>query len=79
MAAQDEIVAYLDELLDSASFEDYGPNGLQVPGAQEVTLVVTGVSAHRELFERAREAGPRWCSATTACSGTPSRGMSRRR
>jgi dinuclear metal center YbgI/SA1388 family protein len=57
MAARDEIVAYLDELLDSASFEDYGPNGLQVPGADEVQLVVTGVSAHRELFERAREAG----------------------
>jgi dinuclear metal center YbgI/SA1388 family protein len=57
MAARDEIVAYLDELLDSASFEDYGPNGLQVPGAEEVNLVVTGVSAHRELFERAREAG----------------------
>jgi dinuclear metal center YbgI/SA1388 family protein len=57
MAARDEIVAYLDELLDSESFEDYGPNGLQVPGAEEVNLVVTGVSAHRELFERAREAG----------------------
>src|SRR5919198_2185767 len=57
MAARDEIVAYLDELLDSASFEDYGPNGLQVPGAEEVSLVVTGVSAHRELFERARETG----------------------
>ena len=36
---------------------DYGPNGLQVPGAEEVTLVATGVSAHRELFERAAEAG----------------------
>lgn len=57
MAARDEIVAYLDELLDSASFEDYGPNGLQVPGAEDVNLVVTGVSAHRELFERASEAG----------------------
>jgi dinuclear metal center YbgI/SA1388 family protein len=57
MAARDEIVAYLDALLDSASFEDYGPNGLQVPGAEQVDLVVTGVSAHRELFERAREAG----------------------
>jgi dinuclear metal center YbgI/SA1388 family protein len=57
MPARDEIVAYLDRLLDSASFEDYGPNGLQVPGAADVSVVVTGVSAHRELFERAREAG----------------------
>jgi dinuclear metal center YbgI/SA1388 family protein len=57
MASRDEIVAYLDELLEVGSFSDYGPNGLQVPGAEEVSLVVTGVSAHRELFERAVEAG----------------------
>jgi dinuclear metal center YbgI/SA1388 family protein len=57
MAHRDEIVAYLDELLEIGSFTDYGPNGLQVPGAEEVSLVVTGVSAQRELFERAAEAG----------------------
>jgi dinuclear metal center YbgI/SA1388 family protein len=57
MARRDEIVAYLDELLEIDSFTDYGPNGLQVPGAEEVSLVVTGVSAQRELFERAAEAG----------------------
>src|SRR5918997_6336359 len=58
MARRDEIVAHLDELLEIHSFTDYGPNGLQVPGAEEVSLVVTGVSAQRELFERAAEAGP---------------------
>ena len=57
MARRDEIVAHLDELLEIGSFTDYGPNGLQVPGAEEVSLVVTGVSAQRELFERAAEAG----------------------
>jgi dinuclear metal center YbgI/SA1388 family protein len=57
MAARDEIVSFLDDLLDSPSFADYGPNGLQVPGADEVELVVTGVSAHRELFEHAAAAG----------------------
>jgi len=57
MARRDEIVAHLDELLEIGSFSDYGPNGLQVPGAEEVTLVVTGVSAQRELFERAADAG----------------------
>ena len=36
---------------------DYGPNGLQVPGAGEVTGVATGVSAHRELIEGAVAAG----------------------
>jgi dinuclear metal center YbgI/SA1388 family protein len=57
MAPRDEIIAYLDELLDADGFDDYGPNGLQVPGAQEVELVATGVSAHRELFERAVDVG----------------------
>ena len=57
VAKRDEIIAFLDELLDAPSWEDYGPNGLQVPGADEVDTVVTGVSAHLELFERAAEAG----------------------
>jgi len=57
MAQRDEIIAYLDDLLGIEGFPDYGPNGLQVPGAAEVSRVVTGVSAQRELFERAAAAG----------------------
>jgi dinuclear metal center YbgI/SA1388 family protein len=57
MAARDEIIAYVDDLLEIEAFSDYGPNGLQVPGADEVSLVVSGVSAQRELFERAVAAG----------------------
>jgi dinuclear metal center YbgI/SA1388 family protein len=57
MAQRDEIIAFLDELLDIGAFSDYGPNGLQVPGADEVSLVVSGVSAQRELFERAAAEG----------------------
>jgi dinuclear metal center YbgI/SA1388 family protein len=49
------IISALDELLDIGSFRDLGPNGLQVPGPQEVRRVVTGVSAQRELVERAVE------------------------
>jgi dinuclear metal center YbgI/SA1388 family protein len=52
-----EVLAFLDELLEPAGWEDYGPNGLQVPGPDDVRVVATGVSAHRELFERAGEAG----------------------
>lgn len=52
-AATDEIIAYLDELLEIDRFSDYGPNGLQVPGGATVETVVTGVSAQLELFERA--------------------------
>jgi dinuclear metal center YbgI/SA1388 family protein len=57
MAERDAIIDFLDDLLDANAFEDYGPNGLQVPGAREVTKVVTAVSAHQELFERAAAAG----------------------
>jgi dinuclear metal center YbgI/SA1388 family protein len=53
----DNIIAYLDELLSPASFQDYGPNGLQVPGPERVQTVVTGVSASAELFERAAGQG----------------------
>jgi dinuclear metal center YbgI/SA1388 family protein len=56
VADRDELISFLDELLDAPSFDDYGPNGLQVVGRQEVRRVVTGVSAHRELFERAAAA-----------------------
>jgi dinuclear metal center YbgI/SA1388 family protein len=57
MANRDEITAYCDDLLASDSFEDYGPNGLQVPGASEVSKVATGVSANLETLERAVESG----------------------
>src|SRR5215203_4242897 len=49
------ITGALDELLEPASYADLGPNGLQVPGADEVRRVVTGVSAQRELIDRAVE------------------------
>jgi len=48
-----DIIAFLDELLEVDGFPDLGPNGLQVPGAQQVGTVLTGVSAQRALFERA--------------------------
>ena len=57
MAGRDEIVSHLDDLLDPGAFEDACPNGLQVPGADEVTMVATGVSAGLELFSRAAQAG----------------------
>jgi dinuclear metal center YbgI/SA1388 family protein len=48
-----EILAHLAELLRPERFEDYGPNGLQVPGPATVETVATGVSASAELFELA--------------------------
>lgn len=53
MARTRDVVAFLDELLDTAAFDDVAVNGLQVPGRRAVARVVTGVSATRELVERA--------------------------
>jgi len=57
MAARDDILAFCDDLLDVASYPDYGPVGLQVVGAPEVRKIACGVSASRELFEQAAERG----------------------
>jgi dinuclear metal center YbgI/SA1388 family protein len=57
MAARDEIIAFCDELLDIDSFEDYGPNGLQVPGAEQVSSIATGVTANRDFLAAAVDAG----------------------
>jgi dinuclear metal center YbgI/SA1388 family protein len=57
MAHVDEIILFLDDLLEAPGFPDFGPNGLQVPGPKELTVVATGVSAHLHLFEGAAAAG----------------------
>ncbi len=57
MASRDEIIAFCDETLDVASFDDYGPNGLQVPGEPDVAKIATCVSAHLESLERSIGAG----------------------
>ena len=55
MAHLNDVIAYLDELLAVGDFQDYCPNGLQVPGTDEVSGVVTGVSSHLELFRQAAD------------------------
>jgi dinuclear metal center YbgI/SA1388 family protein len=55
MPALHSIVDHLDSILHPDAYDDYGPNGLQVPGREVVETVVTGVSANVELFARARE------------------------
>jgi dinuclear metal center YbgI/SA1388 family protein len=55
-ARTSELIAEADRLLEPARFQDYGPNGIQVPGKGDVEVLVTGVSANLELLELAREA-----------------------
>jgi dinuclear metal center YbgI/SA1388 family protein len=57
VAHRDKILAFADDLLDVASYPDHGPVGLQVIGADEVSAVVCGVSASRDLFEQAKVLG----------------------
>jgi dinuclear metal center YbgI/SA1388 family protein len=57
MAARDEILDYAGELLDLDAFDDYGPMGLQVVGADEVTKIAAAVSSSLELFQRAARSG----------------------
>jgi dinuclear metal center YbgI/SA1388 family protein len=57
VAHRDAILAFADELLDVASYPDYGPIGLQVVGADEVSAIACGVSSSRELFEHTAALG----------------------
>lgn len=54
---RDELVRFLDTLLQPARFRDYCPNGLQVEGRAEVRMLVTGVTASAELIDAAAAAG----------------------
>jgi putative NIF3 family GTP cyclohydrolase 1 type 2 len=53
MVARAELDAYLNALLETARFQDYGPNGLQVEGKAEVHKIVSGVTASLALIEAA--------------------------
>ncbi len=51
------LVQYLDEYLRVGEIKDFGPQGLQVEGREEVGRIVTGVSASLQLFEEAVNLG----------------------
>jgi len=48
-----ELEKYCEQLLNSKSFKDYCPNGLQVAGIESVTKIVTGVTACQSLLDQA--------------------------
>ncbi len=57
MPTLERLIGDLDALLNPQAFDDYGPNGVQVPGTREIDTLVTGVSASAHLFERAAQEG----------------------
>ena len=56
MAQRSDVAVYVSALLQSASFKDYGPNGLQIEGRPQVCRLVSGVTASLALIDAAIEA-----------------------
>jgi len=52
---RDQLKRALDEELNSAAFNDYCPNGLQVEGDASISRLVSGVTASQSLIDRAIE------------------------
>lgn len=48
-----ELERLINDKLNSATFSDYAPNGLQVEGRDEVRKIITGVTASQALIDEA--------------------------
>lgn len=57
MADRNELVQFLDTLLNTAGIQDSSRNGLQVQGDRDVTRVGVTVDASMEAYRRAADAG----------------------
>ena len=53
MIERNKLLAAFDALLQPERFKDYGPNGLQVEGGNEIKKIVSGVTASLALIESA--------------------------
>lgn len=50
---RDQLTRYLDELLNSNEFNDYGPNGLQIEGSESIQKIAFSVSATQASISEA--------------------------
>jgi dinuclear metal center YbgI/SA1388 family protein len=57
MVRLNELLQYTNTLLESDTFQDYCPNGLQVEGRDAVRKLVSGVTASQALIDAAVEHG----------------------
>jgi len=55
MTSRQEVVDYLDDLLNVGQYRDYCPNGLQVEGSNNIQHIVSGVTASQALIDAAIE------------------------
>lgn len=56
MTNRNQLLERFNTLLQPERFRDYGPNGLQVEGAEHVQKIVSGVTACRALIQAAIDA-----------------------
>lgn len=54
---RDELVAYLDDLLNIHKIADYGPQGLQIEGREQVEKIAVGVDTAHPTLDGALAAG----------------------
>jgi dinuclear metal center YbgI/SA1388 family protein len=57
MMKRTELVSYLDDLLNIKTIADYGPQGLQIEGRDEVNRIAVGVDAAHATIDGALAAG----------------------
>ncbi|MBL4940792.1 MAG: Nif3-like dinuclear metal center hexameric protein [Colwellia sp.] len=50
---RDTLEQFLNQLLKPEQIKDYAPNGLQIQGRDEITKIVTGVTASQALIDQA--------------------------
>lgn len=55
--SRNELLAWLNTTLMPEKFKDYAPNGLQVEGREQISRVMTGVTASQALLDAAVEWG----------------------
>ncbi|MDG2353729.1 MAG: Nif3-like dinuclear metal center hexameric protein [Gammaproteobacteria bacterium] len=53
MVNRQDLTNYCADYLNVSQFDDYCPNGLQIEGRDEITNIISGVSANLDLIERA--------------------------
>lgn len=53
MVERDQLVNYCHDLLAASAQRDYCPNGLQVAGKQQISKIVSGVTASQDLINAA--------------------------
>ncbi len=53
MIKRNELIQYVDELLNTTQYNDYAPNGLQIEGKDEIKRICTAVTASLEIIQKA--------------------------